>query len=130
MKSLTLSAAQDNEETIIEGDIESHDHESISDNNAVLKPAGIGTDKIMNNECHIENDTKTPTISTKDFGCVAIDQGAQSNFRTSSDFGHVTNDESDDECNEVSESDDDSDDDKIDTNISNISVYKEPTDSI
>ena len=109
MKSLTLSAAQDDEETIIEGDIESHDHESISDNNAVLKPAGIGTDKIMNNECHIENDTKTPTISTKDFGCVAIDQGAQCNFRTTSDFEHVTNDKSDDECNEESESEEPTD---------------------
>ena len=73
--SCTFSSGQDKKETIVEEDVESHDHESISDNNVVLKP--IGTDKVINNECQIDNAIKSPTTGTKDFEHVAINQGAQ-----------------------------------------------------
>ena len=64
-----------------------------------------------NDECHIDNDTITPTTNIKDFEYVAIDEGTQCNFRTILNFEDAADLESDDEYEEESQSDDDSDDD-------------------
>ena len=116
MKLCTLSAARDDEETIIEEDLESDGNDSISDNNTdQLKPTG-GNEKTMNSndERHIDNDTEqTPTAEVKDFEYVAIDERTQCNFCTILDFEHTVNHESDDEFEEESQSDEDSDEDEI-----------------
>jgi len=123
MKLCTLSAARDDEETIIEEDIEPDGNESISDNNAAMQSAG--TDETVNNDA-----TKTPTTNLKDFEYIAIDEGTQRNFRTILDFENEGDHESDDEYEEESQSDDDSDDNEIDADVSNISVYQEPVENI
>ena len=89
MKICTLTAARDDEETIVEQDVESDAGESMLDSNITdqLKPTNSEQITNSNDERQIDKDTKqTPTANMKDFEYVERDGGTQCNYSYDIEF--------------------------------------------